>query len=75
MYKDKEKISIEINEIWILILKLYREVKTYHNKKKIFSHRLQLNEKYYIDKENGKQSHKVWDLGELKLIGAKAINQ
>ena len=71
----KDKVDIEIDEIWVLMHMNYNEVKRYHKKKKIFSQRLQLNEKEYISQENGKQAHKVWDPGELKLTAAEANEQ
>ena len=50
MYKERDKLDVEIDEIWVLVQNNYIKVKKYHKKKKIFTHKLQLNEKDYINK-------------------------
>ena len=75
MYRERDKPDIKIDKVGVLMHSNYNEVKRYYKKKKTFSHKLQLDEKDCASKENGKQAHKVWNSGELKLTAAKAIER
>jgi hypothetical protein len=64
MYQQEDKLDMEIDEMWMLMVKVPK--RKYTEVRRIVNNRVQLTVQVCINKASGQLQHKIWRPGELK---------